>query len=209
MPEHPAITAGILIGGKSSRMGIDKALLPWKGSTLLESVVRTARQVSDDCVLLGDAARLPDSLMDMPRLPDAYAGIGPIAGLHALLTHRPDTWCLLLSCDVPNITVQTISVLVEHITSDTHVMVYATSSVSTKPTDCNPLGTDAHQDFLEPCCALYHSKILPDVERAITTERCALRALIETVPHTTLPVDQHTRMALHNINFPKDYTEPV
>ena len=190
-------------------MGTDKAMLPWKGSTLLESVVSTARQVTDDCVLLGGAERLPDSLMDMPQLPDAYPGIGPIAGLHALLTHRRDAWCLLLSCDVPNVTTQTISALVDHITPDTCVIAYATPPISAKPTDSNPWGTDPHQNSLEPCCALYHSKLLPDVERAITTERYALRTLIESVPHATLPVDPATQAALHNINFPQDYTDPA
>ena len=209
MSEHPAISAGVLIGGKSTRMGMDKALLPWKGLTLLESVVRTAHQVTDDCVLLGRAKQLPDSLTDTTLLPDSYPGIGPIAGLHALLTRSPNAWCLLLSCDIPNITIQTISGLVDHITSDTCVVAYATSSISTKPTDSNPWGTDPHHDFLEPCCALYHSKILPDVERAITTRRYALRALIESVPHTRIPVDPATQAALYNINTSRDYTDPV
>lgn len=218
MTKHPAISAGVLIGGKSARMGADKATLPWKGSTLLETVVRTARQWTDDCVLLGSAERLPDSLADMPRLPDSYTGIGPIAGLHALLICRRDTWCLLLSCDVPGVTIQTISALLDHIESDISVVAYATSPISTKPTDSNSWDTRAQpskdhtqpsSDRLEPCCALYHSSILPEVERAITTRRYSLRALIKSVPHTTLPVDPATRTALHNINYPQDYTDPV
>lgn len=218
MPEQPNITAGVLIGGKSSRMGTAKAMLPWKGSTLLESVVRTARQVADDCVLLGDAERLPDTLKAMPRLPDAYPGIGPIAGLHALLTHCPDTWCLLLSCDVPNVTIHTISTLVDHITPDTRVVAYVTPAISTKPADSNPRGAGARSvqgranasfDRLEPCCTLYHSRILAEVDRTIAHQQCALRALIESVPHTKIPVDPDTQAALHNINFPQDYNDPA
>ncbi len=213
MTEQPVITAGVLIGGKSSRMGTDKAMLPWKGSTLLESVVNTARQVTDDCVLLGSAQRLPEALIDMPRLPDAYPGIGPIAGLHALLSHRPDAWCLLLSCDIPDVTSQTIDVLVEHITPESRVVAYVTPSISTRPTDSHPCDppyrTNAHSSRIEPCCALYHSSVLRDVERAMATNRGSLSALIESVPHATLPVNPDSQAALHNINFPRDYNDSV
>jgi len=213
MPVPQPITAGVLIGGKSTRMGTDKALLPWKGSTLLESVVSTARRVTDDCVLLGSADRLPDSLKEMPRLPDDYPGIGPIAGLHALLAHRPDKWCLLLSCDIPDVTHETIRNLTDHISPDARVVAYATSPPpQKKPTDCNPWDSktkrsDPRDASFEPCCALYHASILRNVQSAITEKRYALYDLIASLPHVPVPLDPPTRKALHNVNTPNDYDE--
>ena len=183
---------------------------------MLESVVRTARLLTNDCVLLGRADRLPDSLKEMQWLPDAYPAIGPIAGLHTLLTHRPGRWCVLLSCDLPNLTLRTISNLVDHIAPDTRVVAYETSPhpVKKKPTDRNPWDSNAEPSdprdvLLEPCCALYHASILRDVQHAITDQRYALHDLIIALPHVAVPIDPETRATLRNINTPGDYNGPL
>ena len=190
MPTTTPIVAGVLIGGKSARMGAAKANLPWAGTTILETVVATARRATSDCLLLGTAHELPPSLQDMKRIPDPYPDAGPIAGLHALLSAHPDTWCLLLSCDIPDITPQTITTLADRITHDALIIAYRIG----------------HR--LETCCALYHPSTLPHVQRAIGTGQYALRRLIASLPHIALPADGDARRALRNINTPADYHPP-
>ncbi|MCA1667187.1 MAG: molybdenum cofactor guanylyltransferase [Thermomicrobia bacterium] len=100
------ITAVILAGGRSRRMGADKALLrlPSGGATLIERVVAAARAVSDDIVIVAaDTARLP--AMTVRTVPDAIAGAGPLAGLVAgfAAAHYPDI--LALACDLPYLSV--------------------------------------------------------------------------------------------------------
>lgn len=106
MSEQHALTAVILAGGRSRRMGEDKALLrlPSGGPTLIERVVVAAQAVSDDVVIVAaDAARLPP--MAVRTVPDAIAGAGPLAGLVAGVeaAHYPDI--LALACDLPYLSV--------------------------------------------------------------------------------------------------------
>lgn len=98
----PPITAIILAGGQSRRMGADKALLRLAsgGPTLIERVVAAARAVTDDVVVVAeDAGRLP--AMPVRTVPDAIAYAGPLAGLVAGFeaARYPDV--LALACDLP------------------------------------------------------------------------------------------------------------
>ena len=102
MSQQPSLTAVILAGGKSRRMGADKALLrlPSGGPTLIERVVAAARAVADDVIVVAeDAGRLP--AMAVRAVPDALAGAGPLAGLVAgfAAARHPDI--LALACDLP------------------------------------------------------------------------------------------------------------
>lgn len=187
MPDTLPIVAGILIGGKSTRMGADKATLPWGDSTIVETIVETVHRVTPECVLLGTCDQLPASLADLCQLLDSHPGIGPITGLHSLLVHHPASWCMLLSCDIPNITREAVNQLVARITPGNRVIVYTT--------DNRP----------EPCCALYHADILPNVERAIADKEYSLTKLIARLSPIKVPADDATRSALGNINTRDDY----
>lgn len=187
----PPIVAGILIGGKSVRMGTTKAALPWGRLTMLETVVNTARLVTGECVLLGTPADAPPSLNRMRIVPDIHPDIGPIGGLHALLTHNPDTWCLLVSCDVPHITRRVLTRLVDGIAPNVSVVAYHAN------------------DRFETCCALYHASLLPALERAIAGGKRSLQRFVESVPHRAIPADNSTQRAVRNINTPQEYHPPA
>ncbi len=106
MSQQPSLTAIILAGGQSRRMGVDKALLrlPSGGPTLIERVVEAARAVTDDVVIVAeDAGRLPP--MAVRTASDAIAGAGPLAGLVAgfAAARHPDI--LVLACDLPYLSV--------------------------------------------------------------------------------------------------------
>jgi molybdopterin-guanine dinucleotide biosynthesis protein A len=96
------MTAVVLAGGQSRRMGADKALLqlPSGGPTLIERVVAAARAVTDDIVVVAeDVGRLPE--MPVRTVGDEIPNAGPLAGLVAgFETARyPDV--LALACDLP------------------------------------------------------------------------------------------------------------
>ncbi len=112
--------AGIFVGGRSSRMGRDKTCLPLpEGRTLLERTVAVIEEAGLTPVLVGRLER-PASLGHVEHIDDAAVarfersekdglapgpGIGPIAGLLALLRHAaPDPYVLALSCDLPHLT---------------------------------------------------------------------------------------------------------
>lgn len=182
-------TIGILIGGKSTRMGTDKALLTHNNNTFIEHVVAVAEQITDNVILLGQHKNLPQSVRHLPQLPDTQVNKGPIAALHTLLTRFPNTWSLMLACDTPLLTKQTLDHLINNTQPDTLATVYQSTTTQQ----------------LHPTTALYHSNLLPAINNAITNNNLSLTQLILNNPHTKLPTTPRFDHDLTNINTPEDH----
>ena len=72
---RPDVTAFILAGGKSTRMGTDKAFVPLHGRTLLERALEVARAVTPDVRVVGDPTKFSTFA---PVVEDLFPGCGPI-----------------------------------------------------------------------------------------------------------------------------------
>ena len=94
--------AYILVGGKSSRFGSDKALLEIEGRPLVVHLAAIAQQAAGSVTLVGQPARYEH--LGLPIIPDTQADIGPLAGILAALEHSSQPWNLLLACDMPHVT---------------------------------------------------------------------------------------------------------
>lgn len=93
------VTGVILIGGKSRRMGRDKAFLQISGKTFFEGVLGVLRDSFDRLLLVGDRAECFAGY-DLPVLPDIYPG-SALGGLYPAL-HRAETeYIFVSSCDLP------------------------------------------------------------------------------------------------------------
>lgn len=182
------LAIGILIGGKSRRMGTPKALLPIGRTTLLERTIEIARHVCDDHLLLGlPFFDLPHSLRWVPIEPDRHPGIGPMAGLESLLLSRPDSNCILVACDMPNLHVDLLKRLNQP-GGDSDACVCAT-----------------HTDPpLHPCCALYKPACLPVVQEAIAGKRFGMIALLRRLRVRTVELTDDEAMGVENWNETKD-----
>ena len=102
MPD--SVVAGVLAGGKSTRMGRAKALIKLPtGKTMIEHAVRVARQITDRVVVLGREISMPEALEELTVLNDEKPDGGPLAGLCSLLKYADHGWGLLLACDMPYI----------------------------------------------------------------------------------------------------------
>ena len=95
----PDITGVILVGGKSRRMGRDKAFLPWDGAPLFEKVLRIFLE-SFATVLLagGNAERFAGYGLQV--IPDIYPG-SALGGLYTGLFHAATEYIFVASCDMP------------------------------------------------------------------------------------------------------------
>src|SRR6267378_5266072 len=78
----PDVTAFILAGGKSTRMGTDKAFAALDGRTLLARALDLARSVAPDVRVVGDAAKFAAFA---PVVEDVFRDCGPLGGIHAAL----------------------------------------------------------------------------------------------------------------------------
>lgn len=88
----------VLAGGKSSRMGRDKALLVLAGEPLVARAVKKLRQLCAEVHVLSDNPALAEFA---PLVRDLHPGCGPIGGMEAALAHSAFEWNLFLPVDMP------------------------------------------------------------------------------------------------------------
>ena len=104
------LSAAVLAGGKSSRMGSDKALLPITpgGPPMLAIVLERLSTIADDLmVIANDAPRY--ELFGARVVPDLRAGGGSLIGIHSALAHAWHEHCLVVACDMPFLSPQLLS----------------------------------------------------------------------------------------------------
>jgi molybdenum cofactor guanylyltransferase len=88
----------VLAGGKSSRMGRDKALLELAGKPLVRHAVKKLLRVCMDVRVLSDNVELAEYA---PIVGDIHPGCGPMSGMEAALLHSIFEWNLFLAVDMP------------------------------------------------------------------------------------------------------------
>lgn len=126
----------VLAGGKSSRMGQDKALLPFNGMTLLEHVVASLTGMFPHIVVVADVAdKYPISCGRV--IGDIYPECGPLGGILTGLTHLGAGAHLVVACDMPYLHPSVIQLLFKAVTLEWDAIVPETGG------------------HLEPLCAVY------------------------------------------------------
>ena len=98
MYEPLAISGFVLAGGRSSRMGRDKALLELRGKPLVEHAVLKLRRICAEVAILSNQAVLGRFA---PVVGDLHPDCGPMSGLEAALAHTSHDWSMVLPVDVP------------------------------------------------------------------------------------------------------------
>ncbi len=91
----------ILAGGLSRRMGRDKAALPAGDGTLIEHLARRLAPVVDETIVAGGSGR--PNLPGVRMVDDRYAGLGPLAGMHAGLRAARYAYVWVVGCDLPDV----------------------------------------------------------------------------------------------------------
>ncbi|PLT35926.1 molybdenum cofactor guanylyltransferase [Bacillus sp. V5-8f] len=94
------VTALLLAGGKSSRMGTNKALLPMFEKTSIENISEELKKVARQVLIVTNS---PDQyeFLGLPMVKDEYEGMGPLGGLHAGLTASKTDTVFVSACDMP------------------------------------------------------------------------------------------------------------
>src|SRR5512135_2033642 len=193
MDDHRTIAdaaAVILTGGKSSRMGRPKALLPFDDEPLIAHIVRRLGRVFAETVVVA----APDQ--ELPPLPvllvrDQVAYQGPVSGIYHGLNAATRDVCFVTSCDAPFLNLELISQLLSQI-ADWDVVV------------------PFWQERFQPLHAVYRTKVAPLLKDQL--ERGELRpiSLYGKVRTREFREDEIRRLdpegfSLLNMNSPADY----
>src|ERR1700754_3091471 len=92
------IGAYILAGGRSMRMGRDKALLELAGKPLIQHAVIKLTRLTGDVNILSSR---PELAQFATLVPDLHENCGPVGGLEAAFAHTRRDWMLVLPVDMP------------------------------------------------------------------------------------------------------------
>ncbi|HEY0349959.1 MAG TPA: molybdenum cofactor guanylyltransferase, partial [Pyrinomonadaceae bacterium] len=95
------VEAFILVGGRSSRMGKDKAGLPFGDRSAVALIAASLQVVSHTIRSVGGAVPAVEGL---PNIADAHDRWGPLAGIEAALCNSNSEYSLIVACDLPFVT---------------------------------------------------------------------------------------------------------
>jgi len=101
----------VLAGGRSSRMGWDKALLPYHDTVLVDWIARQVESAAGSVTLIGPPERY--LFLGRPVLADLRPGLGPLAGIETALSSTAAEFNLIVACDLPNLTAEMLAGLLE------------------------------------------------------------------------------------------------
>ena len=96
----PEVSGIVLAGGRSRRLGRDKALVEVGGVRLIDRVLGVVRQLTDDVVVVGGDPR-SCARPGVPVIPDRWPGMGPLGGIHSGLEAVRYPRALVVGCDMP------------------------------------------------------------------------------------------------------------
>ena len=180
-------SAAILAGGKSSRMGRDKALLTLNGERFIDILAREFSACGDVFVSAAHPGDYADA--GLPVIADAHPEIGPIEGIRQALLHAREDWVFVCATDMPFLQKAAADYLAEFISSDCDACVFAEGG------------------RLHPLCALYHKSVLPVVEGLIRQRRYRLSDILSSVrtKYVRLETSCFDGRILRNINTPGEY----
>jgi molybdopterin-guanine dinucleotide biosynthesis protein A len=178
----------ILAGGKSRRFGANKALFKIDGQAVIE-IVLAAIPPSRPVFIVTHSPR-EYAHLGLPALPDNYSNAGPLAGIHAGLSHSPCEWNFFLACDFPCLR----AAVVDEISA-------ALFNKNNEEGGAQVILPETAEG-LQPLCALWSRSALPIIEAALDGGERSVRAILAKLSlHRVLLAQPE---ALFNLNTPED-----
>jgi molybdopterin-guanine dinucleotide biosynthesis protein A len=186
----------VLAGGKSSRMGpnTDKAFLDFRGQSLIERALSVAGIVCDRVTIVGDPGRFATygSSKYVPVVADIFPGCGPLAGIHAALTHSTAELNLMLAVDMPFISRELLKFLL--------ATAEASDPIITVPRTSRGF---------QPLCAVYRRDFATAAEQALRAGKYKVDAAfsgvsVRVIEENELAAAGFSEQSFFNVNTPQD-----
>ncbi|MBE0572523.1 MAG: molybdenum cofactor guanylyltransferase [Ignavibacteriaceae bacterium] len=179
------ITGIILSGGKSSRMGSDKAMLKVGDETIIGRITNLMNSVFSDVFIVTNTPE-EYKFLNIPLYEDIHKSKGPLSGIHSGLVHSLTDKNFFISCDLPLISKELIEHIVEF--KSDKLIRYCFAS--------------GRHHYL---AGIYHKDLLPEIERIFASvanysekkdQHFSIRNLLENIESETIQIE--------NLSFYKD-----
>lgn len=188
-------TAIVLAGGKSSRMGENKAFLPFGDRPLINRVMDELRPHFEDLIMVTNEPERYMTLEDVRLVSDVHAHQGPLGGIFSGLLASRGRHNLVVSCDMPFLN---------------HLLLDYLWSLR----DWGEVVVPLTHEALSPMCAIYDRHVLPSLYEALQAgERKVMGLFPRLKVHYVredelLPYDPQL-LSFRNVNTPEDYRQAL
>ncbi|MBM2829197.1 MAG: formate dehydrogenase family accessory protein FdhD [Actinobacteria bacterium] len=184
------VTCVILAGGASSRMGSNKALLPYEGGRFVEAIHRQMTALFGKVILVTNTPELFEFL-PCRKVKDIIPGMGALSGIHSGLFHSDDPHIFVVACDMPHL----IPGLIRHLASQA---------------EGNDVVVPEGPTGLEPLHAVYGKSALKAVEEALNAGKGRIVSFFDKVKVRKAACEEVSRFdpafrSFRNINTPEEY----
>lgn len=183
------ITGIILAGGKSSRMGTNKALLEIDGKKIIERIADVMKSVFRNVILISNSHDEYEFL-GLEIFKDIYINNGPLAGIHSGLVNSTTERNFITSCDVPFINEDIIKWIISRSTAKSVLLPV--------------IGKNTRSLF-----GIYSKSVIRDIEIMFKTNKDekfnSIYELLKVVDADKIEITDYDNKAFANINTPEDY----
>ncbi|MBI1933810.1 MAG: molybdenum cofactor guanylyltransferase [Ignavibacteriales bacterium] len=141
------MTAILLSGGKSSRIGDDKALLKITDVPIIEDIYNLLKRIFNKIILITNVP-LNYNFLNVEIYEDIYRGLGPLSGIHSGLVNSDTENNFIISCDMPFVTNDLINFLIRQISEEDILIPKSNKNIHS-------------------LCAVYKKNCLPKIEELL------------------------------------------
>ncbi len=181
-------TGIVLAGGNSTRMGMDKGLILWKGKTLVEHAIEILASLCSNIFISTNSHHY--NSYNYPVILDQYTDCGPMGGILSCLNQSDTDINLVIPVDVPFIT----SVIYRRLLEQNKV--------------CDIIVPVDHKSWYQPLCSVFKKSVIPAMEEQVQDSIFGFTPLIRKVNALEVPFlleDEHYyAQTFLNINSPAD-----
>jgi len=173
------ISAFILCGGKSSRMQTEKGLVIFRNKPFIQHIIDAVKSVTLNIFLVTENTDYKQ--FGFPLISDIYRDKGPVGAIFSALKNTATNDNLILSCDIPLITIAILNDLI-----NSHAKTEKSITIASEFEKSHPL------------IGVYNKSVAPIFEKSIINNELKLMSLITKIGYNALHIKDTN--ALQNIN---------
>jgi len=185
MLKRNEIQGVILAGGKSKRIGKDKAFLTLKGKFFITYCIEKLKEIFEDVIIISDEID-KFSLLGIRVFPDIIKDIGPLGGIYTALKSIEKDYAFILPCDMPLFPIQAVKEIIRHASKDKIVIGFSKKEIY-------------------PLFGIYPKKFKNDLENYILNGGKKVIEFIESFKGVKKVDLSKFKEYLINVNTPSDY----